>query len=147
MEEKIFLLKTEEDTRRFGLQLASHLKPGSVLGLIGGLGAGKTTLTKYIGEALGVRDRILSPSFTIINEYLGEKMPLYHMDLYRLSNPLEILDLGGEEYFYGDGVTVIEWADLIKEILPQDTIYVEIVGEEEEGSRKIRLISQVPLEI
>ena len=147
MEEKIFLLKTEEDTRRFGLQLASHLKPGSVLGLIGGLGAGKTTLTKYIGEALGVRDRILSPSFTIINEYLGEKMPLYHMDLYRLSNPLEILDLGGEEYFYGDGVTVIEWADLIKEILPQDTIYVEIVGEEEEGSRKIRLISQEPLEI
>ena len=118
------LIKNEEDTREFGHQLASHLEPGSVVALFGDLGSGKTTLTKYIGEGLGVEEIITSPTFTVIQEYRNGRIPLYHFDVYRLNGPQDLLDLGYEDYFYGQGVTVIEWADKIQSLLPPGTIYI-----------------------
>jgi tRNA threonylcarbamoyladenosine biosynthesis protein TsaE len=118
------LIENEKDTREFGHQLASHLEPGSVVALFGDLGSGKTTLTKYIGEGLGVEEIITSPTFTVIQEYRNGRIPLYHFDVYRLNGPQDLLDLGYEDYFYGQGVTVIEWADKIQSLLPPGTIYI-----------------------
>ena len=95
------IIENEEDTREFGHQLASHLEPGSVVALFGDLGTGKTTLTKYIGQGLGVEEIITSPTFTVIQEYRNGRIPLYHFDVYRLNGPQDLLDLGYEDYFYG----------------------------------------------
>lgn len=119
-------IKNEEDTRAFGLELAQKLKPGDVIALIGDLGTGKTTLTKSIAEGLGISDMITSPTFTIVQEYASGRLPLYHFDVYRLCDPEEMYELGYEEYFFGQGVCVIEWADLIMEIIPEDSIFIRI---------------------
>ena len=128
MEKKAVLteyrMNSEEDTRAFGLALAAKLTAGDVLALIGDLGTGKTALTRYIGEGLGVRQRISSPTFTIVKEYTDGRLPLYHFDVYRIADPEEMFNIGADEYFYGDGVCVVEWADLIEEILPEDTKYI-----------------------
>ena len=122
--EKTIKIKTERDTKEFAAGLAEMAEPGSVFALIGDLGTGKTTLTKYIAEALGVTDVITSPTFNIVCEYKTGRLPLYHFDVYRLTGPEEVYDLGFDEYFYGDGLCVIEWADLIEETLPDDTVYL-----------------------
>lgn len=123
-EQEKVIIKNEEDTKRFAAELAERAEPGSVFALIGDLGTGKTTLTKYIAEALGVTDRVTSPTFNIVCEYKSGRIPLYHFDVYRLTGPEEVYDLGFDEYFYGDGVCVIEWADLIGETLPEDTLFI-----------------------
>ena len=130
------LIENEESTREFGHQLAGYLKPGSVVALFGDLGTGKTTLTKYIGEGLGVDGIITSPTFTIIQEYRDSKIPLYHFDVYRLQSEQELLELGYEDYFYGEGVTVIEWADKIQSLLPKDAISIHMLYGETEDQRK-----------
>lgn len=128
MEKKAVLteyrMHSEKDTRAFGLALAAKLTAGDVLALIGDLGTGKTALTRYIGEGLGVRQRISSPTFTIVKEYTDGRLPLYHFDVYRIADPEEMFNIGADEYFYGDGVCVVEWADLIEEILPENTKYL-----------------------
>ncbi len=121
MEEKIITIKNEEETRAFGGRLAEEAKPGMVIALIGDLGTGKTTLTKSIAAALGVQGHITSPTFNIVKEYKTGRLPLYHFDVYRITDPDEMYELGYEEYFYGDGVCIIEWADLIEELLPEHT--------------------------
>lgn len=97
-------------THRLGALLGSLLQPGDVVLLEGPLGAGKTALTQGIGAGLGVRETINSPTFTLLKEYMG-RLPLYHFDLYRIEDPEELFALGFEEYFSGEGVCVVEWAD------------------------------------
>lgn len=120
------ILKNEEETRAFGLELGASLRKGDIVALIGDLGTGKTALTKYIAEGLGIRETITSPTFTIVQEYRQGRLPLYHFDVYRIGDPEEMYELGYEEYFYGDGVCVIEWADLIEELLPEYTKTIRI---------------------
>ncbi|WP_179106439.1 tRNA (adenosine(37)-N6)-threonylcarbamoyltransferase complex ATPase subunit type 1 TsaE [Terribacillus halophilus] len=112
-------MHTIEETNTFGQQLAELLQPGDLITMEGDLGAGKTTLTKAIGAGLGVTRTINSPTFTIIKEYEG-RLPLYHMDVYRLENSDE--DIGFEEYFSGAGVTIVEWAQFIEDYLPKDRL-------------------------
>ena len=106
------------------LALADKLQAGDVLALIGELGTGKTALTRYIGEGLGIHQRISSPTFTIVKEYTDGRLPLYHFDVYRITDPDEMFNIGAEEYFFGEGVCVVEWADLIAELLPENTKYI-----------------------
>lgn len=113
----------EEDTEQLAIALASRLLSGDVIALEGDLGAGKTAFTKGLAKGLGVSRTVNSPTFTIIKEYQG-RLPLYHMDVYRVSESEE--DLGFDEYFDGDGVTVIEWAHLIKEQLPDELLSIHI---------------------
>jgi tRNA threonylcarbamoyladenosine biosynthesis protein TsaE len=124
-----------EETRAIGEKTAVLLEKGGVLALQGGLGAGKTCLIKGIGLGLRVEEEITSPSYAIISEYSaelnGESLPLYHIDAYRLSGAEDFAALGGEEYLYGKGITVIEWSERIVESLPDYAlkIRIEITGE------------------
>ncbi len=113
----------EEDTEQFAISLASRLKGGDVIALEGDLGAGKTAFTKGLAKGLGITRTVNSPTFTIIKEYQG-RLPLYHMDVYRVSESDE--DLGFDEYFEGEGVTVVEWAHLIMEQLPEELLVIHI---------------------
>jgi tRNA threonylcarbamoyladenosine biosynthesis protein TsaE len=195
MKDSVTLRVNERELRDYGIRLADSLRIGSVVALIGDLGTGKTTLTKAIAEGLGVADSVTSPTFTLINEYGGGRLPLYHFDVYRLgesdgganetkgdgssvlletkgdgssvlletkgetkgdgSSVLLALDadercpfalgnedvysemdqLGWEDYFYGKGVCVVEWADMIEEILPKDAIRVTIAHTDSPGER------------
>ncbi|MFB1100129.1 MULTISPECIES: tRNA (adenosine(37)-N6)-threonylcarbamoyltransferase complex ATPase subunit type 1 TsaE [Terribacillus] len=112
-------MHTIEDTNSFGRKLAELLQPGDMITMEGDLGAGKTTLTKAIGAGLGVKRTINSPTFTIIKEYEG-RLPLYHMDVYRLEDSDE--DIGFEEYFSGEGVSIVEWAQFIEDYLPKERL-------------------------
>lgn len=116
-----------QSIENLGLKLGSLLEKGDVICLNGNLGAGKTTLTKSIAKGMGIYDYITSPTFTIINEYYGN-LNLYHFDTYRLDNLDEASYLYFDEYFYGNGVCVIEWADKIKELLPEDYLELNITG-------------------
>ena len=128
-------IKNEEDTRKFGLELAKNLKAGDVVALFGDLGTGKTTLTKYIAEGLGIREMITSPTFTIVCEYHSGRLPLYHFDVYRLDSGEDMFEIGAEEYFDGDGVCIIEWADNVAEVLPDETLCIFLEYGEKEGER------------
>lgn len=123
-------INSEYETRQFGEALARELKPGDILALVGDLGTGKTTLTKYIAREFGIMQAITSPTFTIICEYTDGRLPLYHFDVYRLNSADEMLELGYEEYFFGDGVCIIEWADKIEELLPENTKTIYITYDE-----------------
>jgi tRNA threonylcarbamoyladenosine biosynthesis protein TsaE len=119
-------LDSEADTRSLGLEIADALEPGDVVALTGDLGTGKTALTKYIAEGLGVKEEISSPTFTIIKEYKSGRLPLYHFDVYRLGSGDELLDTGAEELLDGDGACVIEWADIVADVLPADSLIVSL---------------------
>ena len=121
-----------EDTVEKGRLLGSILKKGDVICLEGDLGTGKTAFTSGIAKALGIDGYIKSPTFTIVNEYKG-KLPLYHFDVYSISDSSEMFEVGFEEYLYGNGVVVIEWANMIKDILPEEYIRVEICKDREKG--------------
>lgn len=126
-------LKDLEATISFGKTLGRFMGRGQVLALTGELGAGKTTLVKAIALGVGVAGNdVCSPSYTLVNEYEG-RIPLYHFDLYRLEGAEDVSDLGFEEYLEGDGLCVIEWADIAPEILPEDymKIRIEVAGEAE----------------
>lgn len=122
------------DTAALAERLASLFIPGTVITLDGELGAGKTTFSQAVGRAIGVTEVVNSPTFTIIKEYEGERFPFYHMDVYRLSQE-EADELGLDDYFYGKGVTLIEWASLIEELLPLDHLAIVIGHMEDEGRR------------
>lgn len=129
------LIKNEEETREFALDLAKNLVPGDVLALVGDLGTGKTALTSYIAEGLGIKRRVNSPTFTIVKEYTEGRLPMYHFDVYRVNDPDELFNIGIDEYFYGEGVCVVEWADLVADILPENTKYIFLAYGEKEGER------------
>ncbi len=138
MEEKKIVIKNEEETKKFGEKLCEKLTAGSIVALTGDLGTGKTTLTKAIAAGLGVTDVITSPTFNIVKQYDSGRLPLYHFDVYRIGDVDEMYEIGYEEYFFGDGVCVIEWADLIEEIIPGDAVRIEIEYGEKEGERIYR---------
>jgi tRNA threonylcarbamoyladenosine biosynthesis protein TsaE len=127
--------ETPEQTQEFAKRLATMLKPGDVVALEGDLGAGKTTFTKGLAEGLGITRTVNSPTFTIIKEYKG-RLPLYHMDVYRVEDSYE--DLGFEEYFEGNGVTVVEWAHLIESQLPEDLLTIHLYHANN-GNRRVVL--------
>lgn len=128
-------MKDEESTLAFGLELAEKLKPGDIVALTGELGTGKTTLTKSIAEGLGITEMITSPTFTIVQEYTGGRLPLYHFDVYRIGDAEEMYELGYEEYFFGQGICVVEWADQIAELIPEGSIWIRIEYGRFEGER------------
>lgn len=136
---KIATIESEEDTRKLGLAIAEAAEPGDVVALIGDLGTGKTALTRYIAEGLGVTNTISSPTFTIVKEYKSGKMPLYHFDVYRLGDSEEFLDIGAEEYLYGDGICVIEWADIVDDVLPEKTVTINIEYGDKDGERLVTI--------
>jgi len=117
--------RSEAQTIKFGQLLAEQLVVKDVVALFGDLGSGKTVLVKGIGKGLGIKEEITSPSFTIISEYTG-RIPLFHFDLYRIENVAEFFDLDYENYFFGNGVSVIEWADKIEPYLPDMRIDIKI---------------------
>lgn len=129
------ILRNESDTRAFGLEIAEKLQPGDVIALVGDLGTGKTALTRYIAEGLGVTETISSPTFTIVKEYSSGRIPLFHFDVYRLSDGEELLDIGADEYLNGNGACIIEWADIVADVLPDDAIIIQLLYGENEGER------------
>jgi ATPase, YjeE family len=133
----VLTVHTEQETALLAQRIAELVQPGTVLALDGDLGAGKTTFSQKFARAIGVTDVVNSPTFTIIKEYDGASMPFYHMDVYRLS--LEEADeLGLDDYFFGSGVTIVEWASLIEELLPSERLDMYI-AHEGGGERVIRI--------
>lgn len=133
----MFTLKTKqaEQTEKIGEQLANSLKPNDVILLDGDLGAGKTTFTKGLAKGLGIKRYVKSPTFTIIHEYREGRMPLFHMDVYRLEDGGGD-DLGWDEYFYGDGVSVIEWSQFIQDYLPEDYLRITLKRNDESDNQR-----------
>ncbi|MCD6153312.1 MAG: tRNA (adenosine(37)-N6)-threonylcarbamoyltransferase complex ATPase subunit type 1 TsaE [Syntrophobacterales bacterium] len=130
------------DTLNIGKIIGSKLQKGNVVALTGELGSGKTCITQGIARGLGVPENyfITSPTFTLINEYHG-RVPLYHLDVYRLSGSPDLNDIGYEEYFYGDGVVVIEWAEKIIDILPAESMFIYL-RYLDDNSREIKIIGK-----
>ena len=123
----------EKDTFDLGFSMGLKAKAGQVYTLIGDLGVGKTLFTQGFAKGLGIDDVISSPTFTIVQVYESGRLPLYHFDVYRIGDAEEMYEVGFEEYVYGDGVSLIEWADLIDEIIPAEQIRVEIEKDPERG--------------
>ena len=115
------------------LELGQQAKPGDVCTLVGDLGVGKTVLTQGIAEGLGITEPINSPTFTIVQVYEDGRLPFYHFDVYRIGDIEEMDEIGYEDYFYGDGLTMIEWANLIEEILPKKRKEITIEKDLEKG--------------
>lgn len=122
-----------DETLKLGQSLGEQAKPGEVYTLIGDLGVGKTVLTQGIAEGLGIDEPICSPTFTIVQVYEEGRMPFYHFDVYRIGDIEEMDEIGYEDYFYGDGLTMIEWANLIEEILPESRKEITIEKDLEKG--------------
>lgn len=124
-----------QETFELGRQTAAQLRRGEVLALAGDLGAGKTQFTKGLAAGLGVEADVTSPTFTLIHEYPGGRLPLFHIDLYRLEEEDEVLGIGIDEYLDGDGVTVIEWADKFAALMPRGVRWIRFAvleGDERE---------------
>lgn len=132
-----FKTNSPEETIALGVRIGKKLKKGDVIAMQGTLAAGKTTITKGIAQALEIQDTITSPTFCLISEYYG-KMPLYHMDVYRLEGAEDFINLGTDDMIYGDGVSIIEWSEKIMDELPDRTIILNIQPQED-GSRIITL--------
>ena len=121
---------SEQETRELGKRMAGKVTPGTVISLRGSLGAGKTVFAKGFAEGLGITEAIVSPTFTLVQEYDG-RLKLYHLDLYRLSGEDEFESMGGEDFRYSDGVALIEWSEKIEDMLPDDTIFINITINED----------------
>lgn len=119
------ITNSEESTIKLGKLIGEALNPGDVISLNGDLGAGKTQFTKGIAQGLGVNDYVTSPTFIIVNEYEG-RIPLYHFDVYRIDDIDEMYEIGFDEYIYGNGVCVVEWGDIVCDLLPKNTIRIDI---------------------
>ena len=115
-----------EDTFKLGEDLGAKALPGEIYTLSGDLGTGKTVFAQGFAKGLGIEEAVNSPTFTIVSEYTEGRMPFYHFDVYRISDPEEMYEIGFEEYLYGQGVCLIEWAELIRDIIPEKTIDITI---------------------
>lgn len=130
---------SEEETIELAQNIESEKFPNMVICLMGDLGTGKTVFTKGFAQALAVKEEVTSPTFTIIKEYTSGELPLYHMDVYRLEGKVE--DLGIEEYFTKKGITIIEWADMIEDYLPEKRLDIRIRSSEEDEDKRIITIT------
>ncbi|AGB19808.1 tRNA (adenosine(37)-N6)-threonylcarbamoyltransferase complex ATPase subunit type 1 TsaE [Thermoanaerobacterium thermosaccharolyticum] len=135
-----FKTKSPIETEKIGFKLGNLLKRGSIVLISGELGVGKTVLTKGIAKGMGIDDYVTSPTFMIVNEHLGD-IPLYHFDVYRIDDYTELYDIGYEEYFYGDGVCVIEWPEKIKPLIPEENLFIRVDIGDSYDERIIEMIS------
>lgn len=122
----IFESNSAEDTFAFGQRMGREAVPGEIICLDGDLGVGKTVFTQGFAAGLGIDDYVNSPTFNIVKEYEGGRLPLYHFDVYRIGDPSEMEEIGYEDYFYGQGVSIIEWPGQIEELLPKEARWVRI---------------------
>lgn len=138
---------SSEETYQIGKKLADIIEPGTVVALNGDLGVGKTVFTQGFASGLGVKEHVNSPTFTIVQVYDSGRIPFYHFDVYRIGDVSEMDEIGYEEYFYSDGVCLVEWAELIKEIMPEDYLSITISKDIKKGFdyRKIELNKEVSL--
>lgn len=132
-----YVTNSEEETEALGARLAAVLTPGTVVAFTGDLGAGKTAFTRGLARGLGVTDRVTSPTFTIVNEYEGGRLPLFHFDMYRLASSEELFDIGWEDYLQRGGVCTVEWSENVSDALEEDALSVEISRGEQDGQRVI----------
>lgn len=122
-----------EETYEAGYHIGEKLMPGDIMCLDGDLGVGKTVFTQGVAAGLGIDEAVCSPTFTLIQEYHEGRIPLYHFDVYRISDISEMDELGYEEYFYGDGACLIEWGCLIREVIPDNAVYITIEKDTQKG--------------
>ena len=134
-----YVTNSEEETQQLGGRLAEKLKAGSVVAFTGDLGAGKTAFTRGMARGLGVEERVTSPTFTIVNEYEGGRLPLFHFDMYRLGSSEELFDIGWEDYLARGGVCAVEWSENIDDALEGDTIRVDIRRGENDSQRVVEI--------
>ena len=118
---------SDRETEAFAAGLAAYAQPGTVIALDGDLGAGKTVFARGFARGLGVTEPVVSPTFTILHEYEEGRRPLGHVDVYRIEDPEEMAEIGYEDCFYGNGVSLVAWGSLIEELLPPDTVWISIV--------------------
>ena len=124
---------SEKETFRLGEKLSMAAEPGQVFSLIGDLGTGKTVFTKGMAAGLGIMEPVSSPTFTIVQIYEEGRLPFYHFDVYRIGDIEEMDEIGYEDYFYGNGICLVEWANLIEELMPVDTVEIRIEKDLEKG--------------
>lgn len=139
----IYETHSPEETFELGRKMGENVKAGTIICLDGDLGVGKTVFTKGFASGLGIEESVNSPTFTIIQIYEEGKIPLYHFDVYRIGDYEEMYELGYEDYFFGEGVCLIEWSELISEIIPKESIKVTIKKNLEKGLdyREITIVS------
>ena len=128
-----------EETEALGAELAVRLRPGDVVAYTGDLGAGKTAFTRGIARGLGIPEGVTSPTFTIVNEYEGGRLPLFHFDMYRLGSADDLFDIGWEDFLRRGGICAVEWSETVQEALDADTIYVDIRRGAEDNQRVLTI--------
>ena len=134
-----YITHSPEETRALGRTLAQALQGGAVVAFTGDLGAGKTAFVRGLARGLGVQERVTSPTFTIVNEYEGGRLPLFHFDMYRLGSADELFHIGWEDYLARNGVCAVEWSENVDEALDGDTIRVDISRGEDDNTRIITI--------
>jgi tRNA threonylcarbamoyladenosine biosynthesis protein TsaE len=130
---EIFISHSPEETMALGKSIAEKAAPGDIIALTGDLGTGKTVFTKGIARGLGIDEPVSSPTFTIVSEYRSGRMPLFHFDVYRIGDPEEMDEVGLDDYLSNGGLSLIEWAELISDMLPPETVWVTIEKDLESG--------------
>lgn len=135
-----YVTNSPAETEALGQRLAETLQPGDMIAYTGDLGAGKTAFTRGLARGLGITERITSPTFTIVNEYLGGRLPLFHFDMYRLGSSEELYEIGWEDYLARGGVCAVEWSENVRDALPPDAVTVTIARcPENDGWRTITI--------
>lgn len=134
-----YVSNSPAETEALGAALAGRLKPGAVVAFSGDLGAGKTAFVRGMARGLGICERVTSPTFTIVNEYEGDRLPLFHFDMYRLSSSDELFDIGWEDYLARGGVCAVEWSENVSDALEGDCIRVDIRRGAHDNQRLIRI--------
>lgn len=137
--ERAWVTGSAEATRALAARVASALRPGDVVCLFGDLGAGKTTFVQGLADALGITARVTSPTFTLIQEHLAGRLPLFHLDVYRLGGVAELADLGFDDYLRAGGIVVIEWPERVAAALPAERLDIRLEEADEEDARRITL--------
>lgn len=140
-----YISNSPAETEALGEALAARLTAGTVVAFTGDLGAGKTAFTRGLARGLGVPDRVTSPTFTIVNEYLGGRLPLFHFDMYRLPDSDALFDIGWEDYLDRGGVCAVEWSEQVEDALPEDTVTVSLARHPDQESWRIITIKGVEL--
>lgn len=141
---QVYETTTPQETYELAKRLARQACPGDIYCLDGDLGTGKTVFTQGFASGIGITEPVSSPTFTIICEYEGGRLPLYHFDVYRIAEPEEMDEIGYEDYFYGQGVTMVEWASLIEELIPAEAVRIRLEKDDSRGFdyRKITIMSR-----
>ena len=142
---KAYQTNSEQETEELGQRLAQRLEPGAVVAFTGDLGAGKTAFVRGMARGLGCSARVTSPTFTIVNEYEGGRVPLFHFDMYRLSSSEELFDIGWEDYLARGGVCAVEWSEIVADALEPDAIRVDMRRGQSEQERVITVTDPAAL--